>query len=59
MIRTSKPAEYDAAVTLLVDLRTLADREDRPHDFARRHAALRQAYKNRPSLIARLARVNL
>lgn len=59
LIATRKPSDYDAAVALLVDLQALADREDRPHDFARRHAALRQAHKNKPSLIARLARVNL
>jgi hypothetical protein len=59
LIATRKPTDYDAAVALLVDLQSLADREDRPHDFARRHAALRQAHKNKPSLIVRLARANL
>ncbi|WP_447005909.1 hypothetical protein ACRAKI_05240 [Saccharothrix isguenensis] len=59
LIATRKPKDYDAAVALLVDLQTVADRENRPHDFARRHAALRQAHHNKPSLIARLARVNL
>ncbi|HEX6344201.1 hypothetical protein [Umezawaea sp.] len=59
LIATRKPADYDAAVALLVDLQALADREDRPDEFARRHSALRQAHKNKPSLIARLARVNL
>jgi hypothetical protein len=59
LIATRTPTDYDAAVALLVDLRTLADHVDRPHDFARRHAALRQAHKNKPSLIARLARANL
>ncbi|WP_433269036.1 hypothetical protein ACQPZF_05830 [Actinosynnema sp. CS-041913] len=59
LIATRKPADYDAAVALLVDLQTLANRENRPHDFTRRHAALRQAHKNKPSLIARLAHVNL
>jgi hypothetical protein len=29
MIATRKPAEYDAAVTLLTDLQALAEREDR------------------------------
>ncbi|WNV82627.1 hypothetical protein [Umezawaea sp. Da 62-37] len=59
LIATRKPADYDAAIALLVDLRALADREERPDEFARRHAALRLAHKNKPSLIARLARVNL
>ncbi|MGM1062752.1 hypothetical protein [Saccharothrix sp. Mg75] len=59
LIATRKPADYDAAVALLVDLRTLADRENRPHDFTQRHAALRQTHKNKPSLNARLARANL
>jgi hypothetical protein len=59
LIATRKPADYDAAVALLVDLQALADREDRPDEFARRHSALRLAHRNKPSLIARLARVNL
>ncbi|WP_158846710.1 hypothetical protein [Saccharothrix deserti] len=59
LITTRKPTDYDAAVALLADLQAPADREDRPDEFARRHAALRQAHKNKPSLIARLARVNL
>ncbi|MEU4802969.1 hypothetical protein [Actinosynnema sp. NPDC023587] len=59
LIATRKPADYDAAVALLVDLQALANRENRPLDFNRCHAALRQTHKNKPSLIARLARVNL
>ncbi|HWO68043.1 MAG TPA: hypothetical protein VNO31_49210 [Umezawaea sp.] len=59
LIATRKPADYDAAAALLVDLKALADREDRPDEFTRRHAALRQAHRNKPSLIARLAHVDL
>lgn len=33
MIATRKPAEYDAAVTLLTDLQALAERDGRRHTF--------------------------
>jgi hypothetical protein len=54
LIDTRKPAEYDAAVTLLTDLRALAEREDRYDKFAMRTTALRQTHARKPSLIARL-----
>lgn len=55
LIATRKAADY-AAVALLVDLRALAEREDRLHDFTRLCAALRQAHARKPSLVARLNR---
>jgi len=42
MIDTRKPAEYDAAVTLLTDLRAPAEREHRYDTFTLRTTALRQ-----------------
>lgn len=59
MIATRKPAEYDAAVSLLTDLRALAERENRPHDFTRRSTALRQAHARKPSLLDRLNQASL
>ena len=59
MIATRKPAEYDAAVTLLTDLQTLAEREDRYHTFAVRTTALRQTHARKPSLIERLNRAGI
>lgn len=53
MITTRKPAEYDAAVALLTDLRALADRDGNPDAFVRRSTALRQEHSRKPSLIER------
>lgn len=59
MIATRKPAEYDAAVTLLTDLQALAEREDRHDTFTLRTIALRQTHARRPSLIERLDRARI
>jgi hypothetical protein len=59
MISTRKPAEYDAAVELLKDLRELAQRVDQAPEFARRFALLRQEHLRKPSLIERFDRVGL
>lgn len=59
MIATRTPGEYDNAVRLLTDLQGLAEREDRPHEFARRCAALRQEHARKTTLIGRLDRANL
>lgn len=59
MIATRKPGEYDSAVTLLTDLQALAERDDRPEEFSRRYATLRQDHARKPTLIDRLNRANL
>jgi hypothetical protein len=59
MIATRKPAEYDAAVTLLTDLRALAEREDRYHTFTVRSIALRQTHARQRALIERLDRTGI
>ena len=59
MIATRKPAEYDAAVTLLTDLRALAEREQRYHTFTVRTTALRHTHARKPSLIERLNRAGI
>jgi hypothetical protein len=59
MIATRKTAEYDAAAALLTDLRALAERDTRPHEFARRCAALRQDHARKLSLLDRLDRASL
>ncbi|TDC85591.1 hypothetical protein [Actinomadura sp. 7K507] len=53
LIETRKPSDYDVAVELLKDLRTLADRADLPQEFAERLTLLRRAHHRKPSLIAR------
>jgi hypothetical protein len=59
MIATRKPAEYDAAVTLLGDLRALAERDGHCDTFTARMIALRHTHGRKPSLIERLDRVSL
>jgi hypothetical protein len=59
MIATRKPAEYDAAVTLLTDLQALAQREDRYDTFTSRTIALRQTHARKPALIQRLNRAGI
>lgn len=59
MIATRSPAEYDAAVALLTDLRALAERDSRPREFAQRSAVLRQDHARKPSLLKRLNGANL
>jgi hypothetical protein len=59
MIATHKPAEYDAVITLLTDLQTLAERDGRRHTFTQRSMVLRQTHTRKPSLIERLNRAGL
>jgi hypothetical protein len=59
MIATRKPAEYNAAVTLLTDLQALAEREGRHHTFTVRTTALRHTHARKPSLIERLNRAGI
>jgi hypothetical protein len=59
MIATRKPAEYDAAVTLLTDQQALAEREDRYDTFTLRTTALRQTHARKPTLIQRLEQAGI
>jgi hypothetical protein len=59
LITTRKPAEYDAAVTLLTDLQALAERDDRHDTFTLRTMEIRQAHARKPSLIERLDRAGI
>lgn len=59
MIATRKPAEYDAAVTLLSDLQALAERDGHYDTFTARMIALRHTHGRKPSLIERLDRLSL
>jgi hypothetical protein len=54
LIATRRAADYDTAVTLLADLQTLAQREDRYDTFTQRIITLRQTHARKPSLIERL-----
>ena len=59
LIGTRRPADYAAAVTLLVDLRDVSGRQGRRALFAKRIRALRQAHATKPSLLARLQKAGL
>lgn len=59
LIATRKPAEYDAAVTLLDELRALAQRDGHSDAFTTRANALRQTHARKPSLIDRLNRASI
>jgi hypothetical protein len=59
LIRTTRPKEYDQAVTLLIDLRDLAARQGQQADVERRVRQLRAIYPNRSALLQRLDRAGL
>lgn len=59
LIKTTRPKEYDQAVTLLVDLRDLAARDGRPDDATHRLQVLHETYRKRPALLERLDRAGL
>ena len=59
LIETRKPAAYDSASALLVELRDLADREGTQQTFRARIATLQRDYARRPALLERLSRVDI
>jgi hypothetical protein len=54
LIGTKRPSDYDAAVTLLSDLRDVSGQKGRAGQFVQRISDLRQAHATKPSLLARL-----
>jgi hypothetical protein len=59
LIATKRPKDYDAAVTLLMDLQALAVREGEIFEFAERMSRLRERHARKPSLIDRFDRARL
>jgi hypothetical protein len=59
MIASRKPAEYDAAVALLEDLRDVAQRTDQGETFGTRLGALRTRHQRKSSLIDRIDQAGL
>ncbi len=55
LIAAVKPAAYDRAVEILVDLRDLAEREGTTPRFRMRLDAIREEHARKPSFLARLA----
>lgn len=54
LIATTRPRDYDAAVTLLSDLREVSGQKGRAGSFAQRVGALREAHATKSSLLTRL-----
>jgi hypothetical protein len=59
LIQTKSPRDYDTAVTLLCDLRALADRQDETAAFTQRFLALREQHHRKPSLQERFDKAGL
>ena len=59
LVITKRPGDYDAAVTLLEDLREIGERKGRSAEVAWRIRALREAHAKKPSLLARLRKAGL
>lgn len=59
LIATKRPADYDEAVRLLVDLRDLHAQSGRSAAFATRLGELREQHARKPSFVQRLDRAGL
>ncbi|MBT2403451.1 MULTISPECIES: hypothetical protein [unclassified Streptomyces] len=59
LIGQKQPGPYNAAVTLLKDLREVHDRAGTPEEFARRLHDLREQHRGKPSLMRRLTDAGL
>ncbi len=59
LIATKRPADYDAAVLLLTDLRDLYIQTNRTPAFEARLSGLREQHARKPSLVQRLDRAGL
>jgi len=59
LIETKNPRDYDTAVTLLSDLRALAERQGDKAAFADRFLSLREQHQRKPSLQERFDKAGL
>jgi hypothetical protein len=59
LIETKNPRDYDMAVTLLCDLRALAERQGETSAFTRRFLAVREQHQRKPSLQERFDKAGL
>jgi hypothetical protein len=59
MIAAKKTSEYELAVSLLRDLREVADRQDEAEQFSKRVLGIRERYSNRPALQERLDKAKM
>lgn len=54
LVNTKRPGDYDAAITLLQDLREISERKGRRVEVTERIRALRERHAKKPSFLARL-----
>ncbi|GAA1971761.1 hypothetical protein [Amycolatopsis minnesotensis] len=59
LIETKRPDNYDAAVALLSDLKSVSARTGEQQKFAKRYEQLRDAHRRKPSLQERFTRAGL
>lgn len=59
LIATRQPKRYDEAISLLEDLRDLADMRGTRSEYSDRLGELRDSQKKKPSFIRRLEQANL
>ncbi len=59
LIAETKPKSYEQAIKLLIDLRDLAQREERERDFRMRLDAIHVAHARKPAFIERLRKAGL
>ena len=59
IIAAKKTSEYDLAVSLLRDLREVAERQDEAEQFSKRVLGIRERYSNRPALQERLDKAKM
>jgi uncharacterized Zn finger protein len=54
LVITKRPGDYDAAITLLQDLREIGERKGRRTEVTERIRALREVHAKKPSFLGRL-----
>jgi hypothetical protein len=59
LVQTKRPNDYDRAVTILIDLRDLADRVGQGDQFQSALAQVRADHQSKPSFLRRLAAAKL
>lgn len=59
LVVTKRPGDYDAAITLLKDLREIGQQKGQTAEVAERIRALREAHAKKPSFLARMRKAGL
>ena len=59
LVATKRPGDYDAAVSVLKDLREIGERKGRLVEVTERIRALREAHAKKPSFLTRLKKAGL